>query len=645
MALLSLFSLISVFVFLTPPPSSLVVLAQQPYEGLTTTACDAIDNSSSKLGYTCNGLNTSCQSYLIFRSRSPYNTVSSVSTLFASSPSRVSSINSVSESTSFGTDRMVIVPITCSCSGQYYQENASYVVQSGDTFLYIANNTYQALSTCQALQNVNNMSASDLSVGASITVPVRCACPTKNQSDAGINYLLTYATVNGDVLSDISERFGADFTATLEANGLSGQDTIYAFTTLLIPLENPPTSSQTTSPSPPPSSSPPPSPPSTVTSPPGKSSSTWVYVTIGVLGGIAVIAVLGTVVFFMFFRGRTKRERIDSTVVSDSFEAFEKPSNKRLDEDSLDFLDSVSSIAQSIKVYTYEELQAATKNFSSSCLIKGSVYRGKINGDHAAIKRMNGNVSREAEILSKISHSSLIRLSGVCFDEGQWFFVYEYAVNGPLSEWIYQNNSEGRFLTWMQRMQIALDVATGLNYLHLFTTPPFVHKNIKSSNILLHSDFRAKIASLGLARSAEGEGGEFALTRHIVGTKGYMAPEYLENGLISVKLDVYAFGVLLLEMMTGKEVISLCGGENMQAYDIVSLALAEDGGHERLMRLIDPTMSETYPLDLAVYVVRIIKSCLKKNPVDRPSMDEIVQSLSKVLTASLACEHQNILAR
>ncbi|KAI3437425.1 uncharacterized protein J3R85_005408, partial [Psidium guajava] len=636
MALVSLFSLVSAFVFLTLPPSSLVVLAQQPYVGLTTTACNTIDNSSSKLGYTCNGLNTSCQSYLIFRSRSPYDTVSSVSALLGSTPSEVSSINSVSESASFDTDGLVIVPITCSCSGQYYQENASYVVQSGDTFLYIANNTYQALSTCQALQNVNNVSATDLSVGATITVPVRCACPTKNQSDAGINYLLTYPTVTGDAISDISARFGANVTSTLEANGLSEQETIYAFTTLLVPMENPPTSSQTTSPSP----SPPP-PPSTAPSPPGKSSNTWVYVTIGVLGGIAVIAVLGTVVFFMFFRGKTRRERIDSTVVSDSLEAFEKPSNKRFDEDSLDFLHSVSSIAQSMKVYTYKELQAATNNFSSSCLIKGSVYRGKINGDHAAIKRMNGDVSREVEILSKISHSNLIRLSGICFDEGQWFFVYEYAVNGPLSEWIYQNNSEGRFLTWMQRMQIALDVATGLNYLHLFTTPPHVHKNIQSSNILLDSDFRAKIARLGLVRSTEGEDGEFALTRHIVGMKGYMAPEYLENGLISVKLDVYAFGVLFLEMVTGKEVISLCGGQNMQAYDVLSLALAEDGGHEGLIRLMDPTMRETYPLDLAIYVVRIIESCLKKNPMDRPTMDEIVQSLSKVFTASLAWEeHQ-----
>ncbi|KAF8028736.1 hypothetical protein BT93_E1402 [Corymbia citriodora subsp. variegata] len=635
MALLPLFSLISTFVFLTLPPSSLVVLAQQPYVGLTTTDCTSSDNSSSQLGYSCNGLNKSCQSYLIFRSRSPYDTVSSVSALFASSPSQVASINSVSESSSFSTDQMVIVPITCSCSGQYYQENASYVVQSNDNYLYIANNTYQALSTCQALQNVNNISATDLSVGETIIVPVRCACPKKNQSDAGINYLLTYPTVTGDNTSEISARFGANVTATLEANGLSEQETIYAFTTLLIPMENPPTSSQTTSPSPPP---PPPSTPSIVTSPPGKSSKTWVYVTIGVLGGIAVIAALGTVVFFKFFKGRSRREKIDSTMASNSFEAFGKPSGKKLDEDSLDFLDSISSVA-SMKVYKYEELQAATENFSSSCLIKGSVYLGKINGDYAAIKKMNGNVSREVEILNKINHSNLIRLSGICFDEGHWYFVYEYAVNGPLSEWIYQNNSEGRFLTWMQRMQIALDVATGLNYLHRFTTPPHVHKDINGSNILLDSEFRAKIASLGLARTTEGEHGEFALTRHIVGTKGYMAPEYLENGLISVNLDVYAFGILLLEMMTGKEVISLCEGENMQAYDVVSLMFTEDGGHERLMQLIDPSMGETYPLDLAIYIIRIIESCLKKNPLDRPAMDEIVQSLSKVFTASLAWEH------
>ena len=115
-----------------------------------------------------------------------------------------------------------------------------------------------------------------------------------------------------------------------------------------------------------------------------------------------------------------------------------------------------------------------------------------------------------------------------------------------------------------------------------------------------------------------------------------MVPEYMENGLVSTKLDVYAFGVLLLEVITGKEAAAFYGEEYMNLSDILSNVLHEKDGHEGLKHLIDPSMLENYPSELAIIVIKLINSCLKKDPTARPVMEEIVQSLSRILTTSSA---------
>ncbi|KAF9682314.1 hypothetical protein SADUNF_Sadunf05G0096000 [Salix dunnii] len=627
---MSCLSVVSPFVLFIVCCCSLIQ-AQQPYVGKATTNCSNTENSA--LGYSCNGLNKTCQAYLIFRSQPRYNNVASISTLLGSDPSQLSEVNSVSETKTFASNQLVIVPVNCSCSGEYSQANTSYIVQQDDSLFVIANNTYQGLTTCQALRNQRSTRTDNISSGETLTAPLRCACPTKNQSDLGIRYLLSYLITPGDTVSIISEQFSAETGKTLEANGLTEQNpNIFPYTTLLIPLQNTPTSSQTVVPPPPPAS---PSPPTPSPNSEKSSNKTWIYVVVGVVGGIALV--IGTVIFFML--SRKSKKQPSPIIESQGSEAHEKPLNKKLDKESQDFFESLSSIAQSIKVYKFEDLKAATDNFSPSCWIKGSVYRGLINGDFAAIKKMNGDVSKEINLLSKINHSNLIRLSGVCFNDCHWYLIYEYAANGPLSDWIYDRSNEGMFLNWTKRIQIASDVAMGLDYLHSFTNYPHVHKDIKSSNILLDSDLRAKIAKFALARSTDGLDGEFALTRHIVGTKGYMAPEYLENGLVSTKLDVYAFGVLTLEIITGKEVAALYREENRNLSDVLNGVLSEEEGQEEsLKQLIDPSLHENYPSGLALLVFRLIGSCLNKNPGDRPTMDEIMQSLSSILTASLAWE-------
>ncbi|KAI3946097.1 hypothetical protein MKX01_024853 [Papaver californicum] len=612
--------------------SSSQTYAQQPYDGNTAGECTKIDNSTSVLGYTCNGQNPSCQAYFIFRSIPPYNTVSSISRLLASEPLQLSQINSVSETATFQTNKEVIVPINCSCSGEYYQVNSSYNIQELDTYFSVANSTYQALSTCQALQDQNNVPATALLPGTRITVPLKCACPTKKQTAEGVKYLLTYTIIPGDDVPTISEKLGVDPRRTREANELSEDATIYFSSPLLIPLRIPPSSSQTTAPPPPLTSLPPPA--SSVPRS-NKKNKTWVYIVIGVAAASVLPLVVFIVIFCVCKVNDNKRSKYNHQNNStESFDTYEKPQQKTSEEESLEFLKSISDIAHVLEVYNIEELKSATENFNPNWQIKGKVYRGIISGNLAAIKKMNGDVSKELNVLNKINHFNLIKLSGVCFDEGHWYLVYEYAVNGSLDNWIFYST---KTLSWTQRVQIALDVAKGLNYLHSYTNPSHVHKDIKSSNILLDGEFRAKIANFGLVRSAEGYESEFALTRHIVGTKGYMAPEYLDNGIVSPKLDVYSFGVVLLEMISGKEAVSESAKDLLSSKNLVAI-LSEENPGEKLKDLIDPSLQENYPLDLALSVAKLIESCLQRNPDGRPSMDDIVHSLARFLDVSLSWE-------
>ncbi|GMH06465.1 hypothetical protein Nepgr_008305 [Nepenthes gracilis] len=631
-----LFPSVYIFIFSLTSFSSLIA-GQQPY---ATSNCGG-RNSPSALGYNCNGVKRSCHAYLLFRAQTPYTTISSIAGLLSSDPFQLSQINNVSKDAKLLTNHAVIVPVNCSCAGQYYQTNMTYVVEANDTPYTIANNTLEGLSTCQAIQNQRSGLVVDIFPGERLTIPIRCACPTKNQAEGGVKFLLTYIIKTGDAISSIAVRFGADVGRTLQANEKSEQNSvIYPFTTLLVPLQSPPNSSQIAKGASPLSSQVSPSPQSPFSSPPNNLRKRWDYFGAGVAAGGAFMLGIGAIIFYLITRKFEKKNK--PLMSSMSSEAPEKAPLKKSEVELPRFMDleSIPSIAQSIKVYTIKDLQSATENFSPNRWIKGSVYQGIINGEQVAIKRKDGDsATTEINLLNKINHFNLLSLLGVCFHEGQWYLVHEYAANGSLSDWIYHGNEDdGKLLTWTQRIQISLDIATGLDYLHSYTTPAHVHKDIKSSNVLLDADFRAKVANLGQSKTVEQ--GHFALTRHIVGTKGYMAPEYLENGLITTKLDVYSYGVLMLEILTGKEVATLYEETTACLSEVLEAVLCEDeyDGKENLTPLIDPSLQGHYPAEVAMAVVRLADGCLRKDAGSRPPMNEIVKVLSRALTTSLIWE-------
>ncbi|XP_074275251.1 lysM domain receptor-like kinase 4 [Silene latifolia] len=635
---MAVFSLIYAltFCFLYNPS---LITAQQSY---ASTNCAKSSNTSSVLGYNCNGVNKTCQSYLIFRTTPSYNTVSSIAALMSVSGSRISAMNqNITQNFTMATNTEVIIPVTCSCTGKYYQTNTTYLVHTGDNYYLISNDTFGGLTTCNAIRSQKvSPNVADIFTNEKLTIPLRCACPTRKQVNEGVRYLMSFVIQPGNDISSIAIKFGADVGQTLEANEKSVQDSvIQPFTTLLLPLQSPPNSSVMEYPPLILSPSPSPSPLSSTNSSepmsgsPSSGNKKWTYFGVGAVAGGLFVLVVGMALVLGMSRGR-RRERNDLVASSESFEAREKGHVMKSEMESLEFLKSISGIA-SLKVYSFKELQGGTEDFSSDHWIKGSVYKGVLDGNQVAIKKINGDVSREISVLNKIHHFNLVSLLGVCFNDGVWYLVYEYALNGPLSDWIYEDGANGKTLSWGKRMQVGLDVATGLNYLHSYTSPPLVHKDIKSANILLDGDFRAKIAKFALSRPVSGNDGQFTLTKHIVGTQGYLAPEYLENGLVSPMLDVYSFGILLLEMITGKNVGLLYEGVKVHLSEVLTPLITGEERNAKLIEFVDDSLGEDYPTDVAMSMVMLVDHCLRKDPGNRPSMDEIVRILSKTLTTSL----------
>ncbi|KAE8714258.1 putative receptor-like protein kinase [Hibiscus syriacus] len=212
--------------------------------------------------------------------------------------------------------------------------------------------------------------------------------------------------------------------------------------------------------------------------------------------------------------------------------------------------------------FTLRDLHLATNRFSKDNIIGdggyGVVYRGNlINGTPVAVKKLLNNTGQadkdfrvEVEAIGHVRHKNLVRLLGYCIEGTQRLLVYEYVNNGNLEQWLRGDMSHKGYLTWEARIKILLGTAKALAYLHEAIEPKVVHRDIKSSNILIDDNFDAKISDFGLAKLL-GDGKSYITTR-VMGTFGYVAPEYANSGLLNEKSDVYSFGVVILEAITGR---------------------------------------------------------------------------------------------
>nr|XP_009761305.1 PREDICTED: chitin elicitor receptor kinase 1-like [Nicotiana sylvestris] len=228
----------------------------------------------------------------------------------------------------------------------------------------------------------------------------------------------------------------------------------------------------------------------------------------------------------------------------------------------------------------------------------------------------------ELQILTRVHHLNLVCLIGYCV-ERYLFLVYEYIDNGNLSQHLHGRDT----LPWSTRVQIALDSARGLEYIHEHSVPVCIHRDIKSANILINKNFHAKVGDFGLTKLVEN--GNSTLPTRFMGTFGYMAPEYGRSGIITPKVDVYAFGVVLYELISSKEAVVKEDGVD-DARSLVAL-FEEAHNHpnpiEGISRLIDPKLGDNYPFDSIHKMAQLAKACTEKDHQMRPTMKSVVVAL------------------
>ncbi|KAK4275997.1 hypothetical protein QN277_019000 [Acacia crassicarpa] len=517
------------------------------------------------------------------------------------------------------TNTRVNVPFPCECidEGANLGYVFKYPIQKADTYAKIANQTYSNLTTDSSLQSRNGYSPNDIPDYVMLDVAVNCRCGDSHISKE-YGLFITYPLRAEDSLDSLANQTkvdpellrrynpGADFN---KGSGLvyipgKGQNGVEV-----------------------------PMPPSTKGLKGGAIA--------GISAGAAVVVLLSACMCIVYHQ---KKKEEEVKLLSGELAVYSSQHGKGSNGPpaSVNTSNTTTSVDKSVE-FSYEELAQATNNFCTANKIGqggfGAVYYAELRGEKAAIKMMESQKSKEflaeLKVLTRVHHLNLVRLIGYCVKKDSLFLVYEYIDNGDLSQHLRDSGRET--LPWSTRLQIALDSARGLEYIHEHTWPVYIHRDIKSANILLDRNFCAKVADFGLTKLTE-VGSSSIPTANIAGTFGYMPPEYA-YGSVSPKIDVYAFGVVLYELISAKEAVLRIGEVGSSTtIGLVSLfdeALEQPNPKEHLQKLVDPMLGDQYPIDLVYKMAQIAKMCTETTPEQRPSMRSIVVSLMTLSSTSV----------
>ncbi|KAJ3683152.1 hypothetical protein LUZ60_013379 [Juncus effusus] len=288
------------------------------------------------------------------------------------------------------------------------------------------------------------------------------------------------------------------------------------------------------------------------------------------------------------------------------------------------------------RVFTSDEVRTVTKNFSEGSRLAGNAKTGgtysgvMLDGSRVAIKRLKrSNLQRKKEFYSEIGrvarlhHPNLVSIKGCCYDHGERYIVYEFVANGALDKWLHYVPRGGRVLDWSMRMRVATTLAQGIAYLHDKVKPQVVHRDIRASNVLLDEDFGAHLMGVGLSKFVPWDAMH---QRTVAASKlGYLAPEFMYRNELTTKTDVYSFGVLLLEIITGRRPAQ--AGHSWQTIFEWATPLVQAN---RYVELVDPTVVDLPEAGVVQKVVDLVYACTQHVPSVRPRMSHVVHQLQHV---------------
>lgn len=286
------------------------------------------------------------------------------------------------------------------------------------------------------------------------------------------------------------------------------------------------------------------------------------------------------------------------------------------------------------RLFQYEELVLATSKFKPENMIgKGGnsqVYRGRLpDGKELAVKILKHSEDvlkefvMEIEIITALHHKNIISLFGFCFEENNLLLVYDFLSRGSLEENLHGNRKDPLTFGLTERYKVALGVAEALEYLHSTSFKPVIHRDVKSSNILLSDDFEPQLSDFGLATWASTTSSHITCTE-VAGTFGYLAPEYFMYGKVNDKIDVFAFGVVLLELFSGKKPISNKYPKGQESLVMWARPVLNGG---KFAQILDPGLGSGYDCDLMERMMLAATLCIRRSPRARPHMSLVVKLL------------------
>ncbi|KAM7251270.1 hypothetical protein ACFE04_023153 [Oxalis oulophora] len=349
----------------------------------------------------------------------------------------------------------------------------------------------------------------------------------------------------------------------------------------------------------------------------------------GIILSLTISVGLGILLLFAAILFRNRRRHVGRPI-DDLDEEFGGP--RRFSESKLVLFQN-----SECKDITVTDLLKATNNFNQANIIGcggfGLVYKADFpNGTKAAIKRLSGDCGQlerefqaEVEALSRAQHKNLVSLQGYCQHGNDRLLIYSYMENGSLDYWLHENVDENSVLKFSVRLKIGKGAARGLSYLHEVCQPHIVHRDVKTSNILLDQNFEAHLADFGLSRLLRPY--DTHVTTDLVGTLGYIPPEYSQTLMATCRGDVYSFGVVLLELVTGRRPVEVCKGKNCR--DLVSWVF-QMKSEKKEDEVIDSSIWDKNLEKQLLQMLEIACKCLDKDPRRRPTIEQVVSWLDDI---------------